>query len=504
MNAALRKEVRLLMPAWVAALLAATVPVWVMGADVDVMEQMSQIFFAGGALLLSLSSFGLEMSFGTFPSLLAQPRPRLATWQLKIGLLLAALALVMSAAGFSWWLRIHSLSTIGVPLTNLNEAYLRFGQGDSVDHIRFHWPAQMGGLSLLAVMAFAGGLWTTILFRQTVVAFWFAILVPLVLYGAFLPLIERLSEPDDRSFVMAVIAIGACGYAAAGYGLARWLFLRAQDKQPQEATGTATWSFLPAFATPGRPVPVVALLVKELRLQQGTLVIACVLVLLHLAALAVPQYFPSLATKYAFLGDIWMVWWVAPLLVGCASVAEERRGRTLESALCLPVGKLCQFTIKLCVVFALGILLGAVLPCLFEHLRAAAKLDHSLLTIFGLPRLLLIAAVLTAIGCYASSLSGSLLHALGAAIGLCVLSPLALQPLGQDSEPADFVRGFVRFLLITAFFFLSFSNFKQLRITRRQSLGNGLSLLAVLLAAPISKFIANGIPNFFYYWKNVL
>jgi hypothetical protein len=282
------------------------------------------------------------------------------------------------------------------------------------------------------------------------------------------------------------------------------LFLHAQDKQPQEATGTATWSFLPAFATPRRPVPVVALLVKELRLQQGTLVIAAVLMVLHLAALAVPQYFPSLASKYPFLGDIWMVWWVAPLLVGCASVAEERRGRTLESALCLPVGKLCQFAVKLFVVFALGILLGAVMPWLFEQLRPADKLSHSLLTIFGLPGLLLTAAILTAIGCYASSLSGSLLHALGAAIGLCVLSPLAFQPWDQDSQPANFVRGIVRLLLIAAFFFLSYSNFKQLSITSRQSLRNVVSLLAVVLATPILLFLANGVPDFINYWKNIL
>jgi hypothetical protein len=211
MNAALRKEVRLLLPAWFVALAAATIPIWVLGSDLQMVEQMSFIFFAAGALLLSLSSFGLEMSYGTFPSLLAQPRPRVDTWQIKIGLLAVALALVVVVAGFSWLLR----STIFA-----EGHYVNFYVLETLWHYICY-------LLLLAVIAFVGGLWTTILFRQIVAAFWYAILVPLVLYGASWPLIERLREDDNLSFLMAALAVVACVYAAGGYFLARWLFLRA-------------------------------------------------------------------------------------------------------------------------------------------------------------------------------------------------------------------------------------------------------------------------------------
>src|SRR5580700_2507607 len=105
MNAALRKEIRLLLPAWILALVAATVPAWVMGLD----PQVCSVLFSAGVLLLSLSSFGLEMSLGTFPSLLAQPRPRVDTWRLKIGLLAGGLALVVMVAALSWWLRMRML-----------------------------------------------------------------------------------------------------------------------------------------------------------------------------------------------------------------------------------------------------------------------------------------------------------------------------------------------------------------------------------------------------------
>ena len=109
MNAALRKEVRLLLPAWIAAMAAATLPIWLIGRWFLLFEQMEVVslaVFAAGALLLSLSSFGLEVSLGTFPAMLSQPRPRLTTWRMKTGLLALVLAVVTLAAGFSCWLRI--------------------------------------------------------------------------------------------------------------------------------------------------------------------------------------------------------------------------------------------------------------------------------------------------------------------------------------------------------------------------------------------------------------
>jgi hypothetical protein len=177
MNVALRKEIRLLMPAWIVALLAATLPIWLLGFDVGPVEQISFILFTGGALLLSVSSFGTEMSFGTFPSLLAQPQPRVATWRLKIGVLAAAHALIVVACCLSWWLRAQA---------TLFDSWGAMVSRESVQTIL-----------LLMALAFAGGLWTTLLFRQMAVAFWFAILVPLVLYAACLPVLEQLSKEGD-------------------------------------------------------------------------------------------------------------------------------------------------------------------------------------------------------------------------------------------------------------------------------------------------------------------
>jgi hypothetical protein len=263
-----------------------------------------------------------------------------------------------------------------------------------------------------------------------------------------------------------------------------------------------------------------ALLVKELRLQQGTLLIAAVLLVLELAAVAAHEFIPGpvasgrpltqlyalfsrMGSESSFFHGIRMTWWVMPLLVGCASIAEERRGHTLESALCLPVGRLGQFVIKLLVVFGLGIFLGAVMPWMLEMLRPAMELKKLAVIPFidhvNLPGLVISAAILTGIGCYASSLSGTLLQALGAAIGLYVMSLLVVPLFDWDRWTLDELRRFgvwlwgVRaswpFLLIVTCFCLSYANFKQLRITWRQRLGNGIIWLAVVFATPMVYFV---------------
>jgi len=276
-------------------------------------------------------------------------------------------------------------------------------------------------------------------------------------------------------------------------------------------------SFLPAFATPRRPAPVAALLVKELRLQDGTLVVAAVLVLLHLAALATPLYFTSWGAKYPFIENTWMLWCLAPLLVGCSSIAEERRGRTLEGSLCLPVGRMRQFVVKLLVAFGVGIFLGAVMPWLLEQLRYGENPGLFPTAERGLPWLLLTAGVITAIGFYASSLTGTLLQALATAIGVWLLSCLALALLfhnfdymhdSGDRVAPSLVAAWswliaTLSLPIAAILFLSYANFKQLRITWRHWLRNSAIWLSVVFGPPVLLFILNGIATLIYSWKTL-
>jgi hypothetical protein len=454
MNAAERKEIRLLLPAWIAALAASIFPVWLVPrnwGNIEVGEIMFLFFFVAGALLLSLASFGLEMSFGTFASLLAQPRRRQKTWQLKIVLLASALALVMLAGAFSLRLWRYSAATYIFSMWGWDEHEYCF--------------------LLLALMAFVGGLWTTLLFRQMLTAFWVAILAPLLLFCAFLVLRDWQGL---RISLMESFALVACGYAVAGFLLARWLFLRAQDKPEREATDAIAWSFLPAFRT--RRGPVAALLVKELRLQQGTLVFAAVLLLLQLAAMSASKFLPrNVLNRYAYFFWLGFLWLLAPVQVACASVAEERRGRTLESTLCLPVAGPAQFAIKMLVVLGLALFLGAVMPWLLEILRSVVESNDPPINGSGLQPFLIISVVLAGFGCYGSSVSSTFLHSFCAALFLGVV-------LLFGADLANWAISLLWPVLVLASFCLSYANFKQVRITRLQLLLNGLASVAIVFA----------------------
>ena len=78
MNTLLRKEIRLVFPAWIVAMILVIVPVWLVpnnglpqySSGVPVLLTIS---FSLGMIVLALAPFGQEVSAGTFSVLLAQP-----------------------------------------------------------------------------------------------------------------------------------------------------------------------------------------------------------------------------------------------------------------------------------------------------------------------------------------------------------------------------------------------------------------------------------------------
>src|SRR6266704_6281186 len=94
MNALVVKEIRLLLPAYVMALLLAIVPIWLLPGDPGAATIFS---FCFGTVILALSSFGREFALRTFPLLLAQPLERSRIWWTKIRVLAIAMFTVMAA-----------------------------------------------------------------------------------------------------------------------------------------------------------------------------------------------------------------------------------------------------------------------------------------------------------------------------------------------------------------------------------------------------------------------
>ncbi len=83
MNALIKKEIRLLRPAWLVVLASEIVLPW-FGDEWNQAFTMAPIFFFFGIILLAVDSFGREFSLGTFSSLMVQPMERRHIWRIKI------------------------------------------------------------------------------------------------------------------------------------------------------------------------------------------------------------------------------------------------------------------------------------------------------------------------------------------------------------------------------------------------------------------------------------
>jgi hypothetical protein len=349
MNAFVKKEIRLLLPALgISCALGLPNLFFRFHSDGSLQDWwwvlLAFVACAATTVMLALNSFGQEIGSGTFSNLLAQPVSRQKIWDTKISLLAVSLLIVATV-----W--------CGCGLVGLKITGQPLGLMD-----------MFTGVVPFGLVVFTGGLWTVLLLRQVAAAFWFTVLVP----GAILVIAAGLfgGESDEFMAGMLVSVLGV--YSLAGFFFARWLFFRAQDLQwsggnivMPEMRGLARFKS-PAALRIWRPRA--ALWRKELQLHQSQFVVAFVIIVLHLGVLAV-RNFCDLSHSHdlkVILQIFWGLWLMMPLLVGCAAVAEERKLGTHEGQLCLPVKRRTQFAIKLVVALALSLIFGVIMPLLLE------------------------------------------------------------------------------------------------------------------------------------------
>ncbi|MGA3180701.1 MAG: hypothetical protein ABSF38_10190 [Verrucomicrobiota bacterium] len=406
MNPLLRKELRLLLPAWLVALAAATTPIWV-GPDY---EGVAMTLFGAGVLCVGLAPFGQEMTYGTFSLLLVQPEDRRRLWNLKAWLSAMALLSAWGVLVLSlWW----NCSRSSRPLI-----------GSSRD---FEMTCGMCGMWTLA--AYAGGLWTTLLLRDMIGAFFVSFLAPMaVLMATLLPLSHWIQTDGQMATgVFSVLAV----YSVVAFWLGRKLFLLAEDI-PWSGASQA----LPAaWGAPVRMVlrmvstgftkkcgPRAAFARKELQLQEFALVLVVGLVLGHLAAIWARHFYPANSESAArvLLDVAWIFWLIVPLVAGSVAVAQERRLNTHEGQLCVPFSTRNQFVIKFAMAMVVGIGLGGVVPALLEigarEYGFANQLNQSAVLEF----LVGIATGTALISFYASTLTNGLLPAFATTICLAL------------------------------------------------------------------------------------
>lgn len=425
MSPLLKKEIRLLLPNFLAGLLMA-LAFWLVpknnGGSMSAIAQSLAIFpilFCPVMLvMMTLGAFGREFSLGTFSMLLAQPIPRARIWWTKTLLLAGAVLLF-------WFVWCYSCIASNFINGNLRELELF--------------------TALFGLAMYSGGLWSVLLFRQVAAGFWVAVLTPAALFMTVGNLLD--SQPDK--VVERVLTVVFLAYGIAGFIFARWLFLRAQDAQwtggditLPEMRGLARFKLKSGLRRHWRPHA--ALLLKEFQLHQAQFIMAGTLALLHLGIIATRKlgHFEKNSTVAFVLEVFWVLWLVMPLLVGGAAVAEERKFGMLESQLCLPVKRRTQFGLKVFVVMVLSIALGTLMPLLLEGTRILPEFKNdfawnlmngkiivpsvwgqfalNLLTVilFNVPLLIFVAISLgmSAMAFYASTLSRNTLQTLAPAV----------------------------------------------------------------------------------------
>jgi ABC-type transport system involved in multi-copper enzyme maturation permease subunit len=476
MNALVHKEIRSLLPVWIAALLVSTLPalVWT-GFRHEMGMSVEAVLFAPfglGILMLALSSFGQEFGSGTFSILLAQPVPRIRIWRTKVVLLAISLIAVAAVFLLGVWLVSGSYDTGFVPYSGLV-------------------------CLLMVAAAFTGGLWTTLLLRQVAAAFWFALLAPAfisVLTGAFLP----------EQFQFLGMSIALALYSVLGFVWARWMFMRAQDVQwtggtiPLPAWRGAKSVLQSTARSPGR-TPLRALAWKEIQFNHVSLLIAGVVFVLHLMMVALRKLNPDLLNPQralsVVLGFWFLLWFTLPFLLGSLAVAEERKLGTLESHLCLPVNRRTQFAVKFAVAVILSVLLCALVPWLIEGLGVILGVRAGVFdTAFALKDLAILSAIsagIAALSFYASTLTRNTLQAMGTAV---VVNALAGNVLMYTFLPKPFFIG-VRLgsgplfgciggpLLAATLLWLALGNYRRVLVDSKAWRHNVLVLLAVVFFA---------------------
>jgi len=365
MNALVKKEVRLLLPGGCAVLLMETLLPWVY-QDADYVFSYTPVAFFLGLIILTVDAFGREFSLGTFQSLMSQPIERQKIWRTKITLLMLAVGLITLAYFASCGLRVHQAILASDSPWRFNSSVIRSD---------FH-NAMLASAALLLV-ALTGGLWTSLLLRQTASAFWVTFLLPvtmMLLLALCLPnrLVDQLDKHEHLLF--GLLYLLAVLYSLGSFWLAYRLFHRAQDVGWSGGViSFSRWRYFerggPAGVSRRVYRPWAALLKKELQLHSVSLLCAGGLLAVHLGVFSVRALYGRFHPEsmvYLFTNGFWVFWLVVPAIMGCTAVAEERKLGVVDGQFCLPVSRRRQFAVKFLPALILGTFLGGVVPLFLE------------------------------------------------------------------------------------------------------------------------------------------
>ncbi len=439
MNTLVKKEIRLLLPIWLAAMVLAIGPAWRCAP-----ENPTPVFTALlGMVILAVASFGREFAFGTFGLLLAQPISRSVLWKAKLSVLATALATL--AAGWLFFGGLKSVSGSGVPV----------------------WAA----IPLAAALAVAGGFCFTLLTRQTVSALAFTVLIPITIIIQALFVFERFHITNHIASGILATALGAT--AVLGIYWSHRLFTGLEETSgnslPVCFFAPPAFRSVSARKASRRFSPFRALLRKEFGLQAFNLASMAGLFLIHLGVLTLRRIFlhtdrPQVDNLDAFLACFGFLWFIPPFLVAATSIAEERRLCTLEAQFCLPAAASRQYLLKFLFVLVCGGMLSATLFHFAETVGRFGGVRHDLLY-----------ALLANVGSYNT----------GGVLNFDVIDEAAALPLTLGASSAGLI---FLFIVITGLAFYA----STLAANTIEALGLGAAFFVLAAAGYAQRFQTGG------------
>lgn len=452
LGASIRKEARALLPMW-AVCAGVLIVVGIVGDD-RFAEAGRLVYFLGSAALASWS-IGHEYSHRTLPILLSLPSTRQRLLLVKLGVVVSLLATLGALAlttlppfrGFDR----QEFQTL-IPVLSLGCALMLAPLLTMVCR------------SPLAGVVFAVGItsWVHLLAQVS----------GLVGYGSTeATLIERQQFTAGLR-LWGLVSVSALAAVA---GWLTFMQLEAIDGLPEVHWPRGWRRTDVSVAVARRRNPFWLLVLKELRLQQMTFIVAGLFMLGGIAVWSlrtvIPEFDGSLE-PLAALDGLMLAW-----LIGSLASAEERHLRTLEWHTLLPIAAWQQWIVKAGVTLGLALLLGIGLPMLVSS-------DVNPLY----PAYVGVIVILTTASLYVSTLCTSGLRTLTVS-GPAIL--LVFLPLGRIIGPLDAdLRSPVGGLVLAGLLLLTLRFAFENHRSAERDLARVARQLLVMAAVPLIALIA--------------
>jgi len=387
----IEKEIRALLPAWTVvavALLASTFGVYPHYLGVP-------LYFISIAALGAFS-MGHEYAYGTLGTLLAQPVPRWRIWTAKLGVLLPMILALTALAAWRY-----------TP-----------DRGDRVFGAALFW------LPALAAVCIAP--WLTMLARSALAGtvFTMGLVGGSMALGEWIGVSRYGYTRDVDAFRVAFMwwMLGILSFVSA---IGSWWTFSRLEMTGDRVADVQLLTTQPGFAASGATVrrrhPLVALVRKELRLQQLALVVATIY-----TAACFGVVLSGASNNAAILFSVFTMFYVVslPVVIGSLAAGEERQFGTHDAQLLLPMKASTQWAVKVGTALALALLLSAALPAVLTPLfpQRAISMQIGVTGRVLKPEVVVVIIAFASISLYVSTLVRSglmaLMYSIGAILGL--------------------------------------------------------------------------------------